>query len=166
MFSIAVNTDIITSPETVFLKQGIILCSTKFYFSSKLRCFCAIFMASSFNVVQNILLSLIVALNSLCANITSKPMGKCKTQMTIHPGKRRFFATYSDLALALSLQGLYQTFVWKRGNLEVINDVFPIDLVPLAIQNVKIACKEMLFLIQFQTDGLQYNKNNTPPEEF
>ena len=98
-----------------------------------------------------------VAQNSLCTNITSKPTGKCKTHMTIHPGKRRHFSIYFELALALSLQALYQALAWQRGNLEVRNDVILIDLAPLEIQNAKIICEGVLFLIKFQAYDLQNN---------
>ena len=49
--------------------------------------------------------------------------------------------------------------------LEVVNDVFLINLATLAILNVKITCG-MLFVIKRQDDGLQNNKNNTSPDKF
>ena len=123
-------------------------------------------MAGCFKVAQNIFPSLVVAQKSLCTNIALKPMGKCKTHMTIHLRKGSHFSIYFELASALSLQVLYQKLVWQRGNREAINDLFHVNLALLAIQNIKITSERVLFLIKFEADVLQNNKNNSPPDQF
>ena len=93
MFSVTVNTDIVTSADVVFCNKESF--DVAFDKSFILVWDCDAFVRLLWPVVSRWSKHLSFLDDcteySLCTNITLKPMGKCKTHMTIHLGKGRHF---------------------------------------------------------------------------